>query len=356
MRAAILRQGQIVVDEIDEPKPKPLHSIVRTIACGICGSDLHFVHHGGRLIELAAQGSAPRLATTPAETVPRLDVNKDIVMGHEFVGEVVEHGAGSTGPAVGSLVVSMPVVFSSMPPGADTAVGVGYSNVVNGGYAEYLQLFAPLLLQVPNGLPAHQAALTEPMAVGVHAVVKSNIVPGESAVVHGCGPVGLAVIAALKLAGIETIVAADFSPARRALATLMGAHVVTDPSVQDVIDVWHSTAGTTTLVQFEAIGVPGILNRAMMRAPKGSRILVVGVCMESDTITPIWGINKELNLQFVLGYTPQEFAETLNHLAEGRIDGTQLITGTVGLDGVAQAFRDLANPGSHVKILVEPGR
>ena len=108
------------------------------------------------------------------------------------------------------------------------------------------------------------------------------------------------------------------------------------------------------LVQFEAIGVPGILNDIMRRAPRGSRITVVGVCMEADSIQPIFGINKELQLQFVLGYTADEFAATLGHLAEGRIDGAPLITGRVGLDGVAQAFLDLANPDRHAKILVMP--
>jgi threonine dehydrogenase-like Zn-dependent dehydrogenase len=344
VKAAVLRQGQIVVDDWADPKPIALHTVVKTIACGICGSDLHFVHHGGRMIELSAQAGGRG----------GLDFTRDIVMGHEFVGEVVEHGPGATGPTAGTLVVSMPVVFPQMPPSAETAVGVGYSNDFNGGYAEYLQLFAPLLLPVPNGLPARHAALTEPMAVGLHAVAKANVVDGDSAVVHGCGPVGLAVIAALRLRGVDTIIAADFSPARRALAAQLGAHVVVDPTTEDVMDAWQREAKARPLVQFDAIGIPGILNRAMMRAPKGSRIVVVGVCMEPDTITPIWGINKELNLQFVLGYTPDEFATTLGHLAEGRIDGAPLITGTVGLDGVAQAFRDLADPEQHVKILVEP--
>jgi threonine dehydrogenase-like Zn-dependent dehydrogenase len=344
MRAAVLRHGQIVVDDVADVAPPSLHSLVKTIACGICGSDLHFVHHGARMVELSAQAGGRS----------KLDTSQDIVMGHEFVGEVVEHGPNTTGPAPGTIVVAMPVVFPEMPPSAETAAGVGYSNEYNGGYAEFMRLFTPLLLPVPNGLPAHHAALTEPMAVGLHAVAKANLVDGDTAVVHGCGPVGLAVIAALRLRGVETIMAADFSPTRRALAAIMGAHIVADPSIDDVMDVWMRNASGRPLVQFDAIGVPGVLNRAMMRAPKGSRIVVVGVCMEPDTITPIWGINKELNLQFVLGYTPEEFAATLGHLAEGRIDGAPLITGTVGLDGVADAFAALANPGQHVKILVEP--
>jgi threonine dehydrogenase-like Zn-dependent dehydrogenase len=322
-----------------------MHSLVRVVACGICGSDLHFVHHGEAMVDLSAEAGGRRT----------LDFRRDIIMGHEFVAEVLEHGPDTTGPAPGTRVVSMPIVFPVLPPIPENAASTAYSNDFNGGYAELMQLFTPLMISIPNGLNPLHAALTEPMAVGIHAVAKSGIIPGDTAVVHGCGPVGLAVIAALRLVGIQTIIAADFSPARRALAAQMGAHIVTDPATEDVMDVWQREASATaTLVQFDAIGVPGSLNRAMKRAPKASRILVVGVCMQPDAITPIWGINKELNIQFVLAYTGEEFAQALHHLAEGRIDGGPMITGTVGLDGVPQAFLDLANPERHVKIMVTP--
>jgi threonine dehydrogenase-like Zn-dependent dehydrogenase len=92
----------------------------------------------------------------------------------------------------------------------------------------------------------------------------------------------------------------------------------------------------------------------MVAAPRGTRIVVVGVCMEPDTIHPLIGIGKELNLQFVLGYTPEEFAATLGHIAEGAIPAAPLITGTVGIDGVAGAFEALGSPERHAKILVKP--
>ena len=84
------------------------------------------------------------------------------------------------------------------------------------------------------------------------------------------------------------------------------------------------------------------------------RILVVGVCMENDAILPIIGINKELAIQFVLGYTPEEFNRTLGYIASGSIDVAPLITGEVGIAGVPDAFRTLASPDAHAKILVEP--
>ena len=94
----------------------------------------------------------------------------------------------------------------------------------------------------------------------------------------------------------------------------------------------------------------------MRHAPRGARIVVAGVCMELDQIRPMYGINKELSVQFVLGYTPEEFAGTLRAIADGKIEVEPLVTGRVGIDGVADAFRTLRDPEAHAKILVEPGR
>jgi threonine dehydrogenase-like Zn-dependent dehydrogenase len=149
-------------------------------------------------------------------------------------------------------------------------------------------------------------------------------------------------------------VAADFSPARRAIATAMGATEVVDPAAEPPFEAWQRAGGGKTLVAFEAIGVPGIINAVLKDAPMGTRLLVVGVCMEHDTINPFFGISKELNIQFALAYDLMEFNESLRAIAEGDIDVTPMITGEVPLDGVAQAFDDLANPDAHCKILVTP--
>jgi threonine dehydrogenase-like Zn-dependent dehydrogenase len=166
--------------------------------------------------------------------------------------------------------------------------------------------------------------------------------------------VGLAVIAALRLRGVDPIVAADFSSRRRELATALGAHAVIDPAASRPIDGWREAAGTRPLVVFECVGVPGVIAQIMESAPRDTRIVVVGVCMEPDTIQPLRGISKELSLQFVLGYTADEFAATLRHIADGAIPVAPLITGTVGLDGVDAAFKELGSPERHAKILVTP--
>lgn len=170
----------------------------------------------------------------------------------------------------------------------------------------------------------------------------------------GCGPVGLAVIAALAAKDIEPIVASDYSPARRGLAAAMGAHAVADPATDDPFETWASEGRGRELVVFEAVGVPGMIDGALRDAPPRTRITVVGVCMERDVITPFWAIGKELDLSFALAYDPNEFTESLRLIAEGEIDVSPLVTGEVDLDGVPAAFDALADPDEHCKILVIP--
>jgi threonine dehydrogenase-like Zn-dependent dehydrogenase len=107
-------------------------------------------------------------------------------------------------------------------------------------------------------------------------------------------------------------------------------------------------------VVFECVGVPGMIDALVGQAPLRSRVIVVGVCMEPDTIRPAVAIGKEIDLRFVFGYDPAEFHQTLQWLASGRVDPTPLVTGTVGLDGVAGAFEDLAAADRHAKILIRP--
>src|SRR5690348_4382015 len=216
MRAAIFRGGEIVVDTMPEPVPGAGQVLVRTLACGICGSDLHARKHAHRMVEMARHfpGRKP------------MDLSRDVVFGHEFCCEVLDFGPATQRKLkAGTRVCSLPALLTPTGP-----QGIGYSNDNVGGYAEQMLLSEPLLLEVPNGLAAEHAALTEPLAVGVHAVAKANIRGNEIPLVIGCGPVGLAVIVALRMKGLSPIIAADYSPARRALAVKLGADIVVDPA------------------------------------------------------------------------------------------------------------------------------
>lgn len=337
MRAAVLRDGRMVYrDDVPDPIPETGQVLVGVRACGICGSDLHFAAHGAQVLEMTDRVAGGSGAM-------HVDLDHDIFMGHEFSAEILEAGPDTETHPPGRLVTSLPVLLSAK--GVEPIV---YSNSTVGGYAERMLLSAPLLLPIPNGLDFKHAALTEPMAVGLHAVNKSNVAPGETALVLGCGPIGIAIIAALRAKGVETIVASDFSPKRRELATAMGAHQTLDPAQGSPFDA------VKPAVVFEAVGVPGIIDDVLLRARPGTRLVVAGVCMQPDTVHPFFAIAKEINVQFVLAYTPEEFGDSLRALAEGDIDVSPLITGEVGLDEVGTAFDDLADPERHCKILVTP--
>ena len=337
MRAAVLRDSRMVYrDDVPEPVPGPGQVLVAVRACGICGSDLHFAAHGAEVLAMSGR-------VTAGAGGMDIDLSHDIFMGHEFSAEVLEAGPDTETHPTGTPVTSLPVLLSAK--GFDPIV---FSNSTVGGYAERMLLSAPLLLPIPNGLDLRHAALTEPMSVGLHAVNKSNIGSGETALVLGCGPIGTAIIAALSARGVETIVASDFSPKRRELATAMGAHQTLDPAQGSPFD------SVKAAVVFEAVGVPGIIDDVLLRARHGTRLVVAGVCMQPDTVHPFFAIAKEINVQFSLAQTPDEFAATLRALAEGEIDVTPLITGEVGLDGVGEAFDGLADPERHCKILVTP--
>ena len=338
MRAALMEKGRIWVDDVPDPVPLAGELLVKSRACGICGSDLHAARYTEEFVETSREAGGAFKLTTYAP----------VVLGHEFCAEVVDRGPDT--PATfkpGDLVCSIP----GLP--RDQVLGVGYSEEAPGGFGEYMVLSAALTIAVPGGTPIEHAALTEPMAVGLHAVNKAELTGREAALVIGCGPVGLAVLISLKQRGIGPIIAADFSPTRRRLAEQLGADVCVDPNEQSAYD--HADLKRPKdVVIFECVGVPGMLDQVFLAAPRNARIIVVGVCLQMDHARPLIAINKELSVQYVLGYNLEEFAETLRLIADGKYDVAPLITGRVPLEGVASAFDELADPERHAKILVEP--
>ena len=337
MKAALMQGGRLWIDDVPEPRPGAGEVLVATKACGICGSDLHAVQHTAAFIQTSREVGGGFKLTTDAP----------VVLGHEFCAEIVAFGPDTKKTLrEGDLVCSMPVLLRP------EMVGLGYSDIAPGGFAEYMVLTEALIQVVPNGLPAETAALTEPMAVGLHAVNKANLSTEDQVLVVGCGPVGLAIIAVLSMRGYS-VVASDFSPGRRALAEQLGASLTLDPAVTDPLEAqpWPQDGH---MVIFECVGVKGMLDQLFSKAPKNSRIVVVGVCLETDTSRPLIAINKELSLQFVLGYTVQEFSETLLLLGEGELNVSNLVTDKVPLAQVSDAFQRLGDPRTDGKIIVIP--
>ncbi|MDR3415916.1 MAG: zinc-binding dehydrogenase [Nevskia sp.] len=378
MKAVICRNAALSVVDRPEPVPGKGQVVLGVLRCGICGSDLHARHHCDYMDELMTKSGFQSLMRSEDE----------VVFGHEFCGEVLEYGPGCARKVrTGSRVCALPI--RRQPGGVDL---IGLSKRSPGAYAERVVVEESMMLPVPNGLSAELAALTEPMAVAWHAIRRGEVAKGDVAVVIGCGPVGLAVICLLRTLGVKAIVASDFSPGRRALAQRCGADVVVDPGrespyagarkygfiagLPDALELavktkeqlgrlplpwwkmWRLAERLGLLpkkpVVFECVGAPGVLQSILEGAPLFSRVVVVGVCMQSDRIEPVLAINKELDLRFVLGYTPLEFHDTLRMIAEGRVDCAPLITGVVGLAGVDNAFTALGDAERHAKIQVDP--
>ncbi len=368
--------------EREEPVPGQGQLLVDVTRCGICGSDLHARHHADTVADVAEEFGYRGLMRSGHE----------VVFGHEFCGVVVDHGPKTRRKIkTGTPVVAVP--FLRAPDGSVHPTGL--SPHAPGAYAERMLVEQSLAMPVPNGLPSELAALTEPMAVAYHAVRRGEVGKKTVAIVIGCGPIGLAVICMLKAQGVRHVVASDFSASRRALATRCGADLVVDPAAEspygdldrhgyllrapDLFELavggmeklrrlplpWEpvyraaeaiGAAKPRGPVVFECVGVPGVIDQIVAAAPMATRVVVVGVCMEGDRLRPAMAINKEIDLRFVIGYTPIEYRDTLHLLAEGKVDPAPLVTGTVGLDGVDDAFAALGDAELHAKILIDPKR
>ncbi len=382
MRAVVCHQAELTVEDLPDLTPTRGQVLLDVERCGICGSDLHArTHCDETAADVAELGYDDFMRSTDK-----------VVMGHEFVGTVADYGPRTRRSwPVGTRVVSLPVLRT------DRGVHLtGLTAQASGGYAEQVLVDAAMTMRVPDGVDADAAALTEPMAVALHAVRRGQVGAKDTAVVIGCGPIGLAVIAMLKATGVRHVIASDFSPGRRALAEKMGADVVVDPAQDspwasfaesrrylteaialaelglDAMDKLRAVpllpwahvmraadkVGATPRgpVVFECVGVPGMIEHVVANAPLLTRVVVVGVCMGQDSFRPSMAINKEIDLRFVFAYDPSEFHQTLQWIASGKVDVRPLVTGTVGLDGVAGAFADLADPERHAKILVDPSR
>lgn len=378
MKAVVCQDAQLEVRDIPEVAPAHNQVLLKVLRCGICGSDLHVRHHCDHMGTI--------MARTGYMNFPKAD--EPLVFGHEFCGEVLEHGPKTDRSVkTGTRVCVMPV----MRKGSEIDM-LGLSARTPGAYAERVLVDASMMMPIPNGLSSDLAALTEPLAVALHAVNRSEIGKKNVAIVIGCGPVGLAVICMLKARGVKTVVASDFSSGRRVLALQSGADVVINPAEVSPFDSWEQygfLGGLPQLLElavgtreklgklpvpwwhswrlaeklglqpkrpviFECVGVPGVLQNIIDGAPLFSRIMVVGVCMQIDKIEPAMGNNKELDMRFTMGYSPLEYRDTLHMIAEGQVQCSHLVTGVVGLNGVENAFQALRDPDLHAKILIDP--
>jgi threonine dehydrogenase-like Zn-dependent dehydrogenase len=341
VKAAVAVHGQLVYEEVLDPTPRVGQVLVAPLGTGICGSDL-------RSLEATA-------SVEPSSEGP-------LIPGHEFCAEIVELGPrvdrdiAARWP-VGSLVCANPFTGNGWEL-------VGATPARSGALAELMVLDLGQLLRVPEGLTPARAALTEPLAVALHAVnTATDRSPGGPFVIVGCGPIGLATLVVLRSQGRGPVVASDPSPERRELAASLGADLVVDPTVRSPFDALaelgfepqpashHLVGRPSRPVVFECVGRPGVLQQLIEQAPTHSHLVVAGVSHEPETFVPILGVIKEIAIDFVLAYRPDELAQSLAGLADGTIDADALVTATFEL-GRAQDAVDALRRAEQGKVLI----
>jgi (R,R)-butanediol dehydrogenase/meso-butanediol dehydrogenase/diacetyl reductase len=328
MRALVVRaEGGLAVENVPDPVPGEGQLVLRVAACGICGSDLH----------MHAKGLLP----------------PGTVMGHEFSGEVAESAHGFR---AGERVCALPMLSCGhcrrCRSGlgayceAQRALGLG---AAPGAFAEYVAVAAHETLRLPAEIGADAGALVEPLAVALHAVRVARVRAGDSCLVLGAGPIGLGALIWARYFGAREIVVCERSAGRRALAERLGAGAAVAPEQLDELLAERLPGGAGVVI--EAIGAPGMIERALGAVSFRGRVAVAGVCLGTDTIRPLPSLLREATLHFVLAYEKDDFQFTVDALARGRVDALPMVTRRCGLEEIPAAFAELGGSGEHGKVL-----
>jgi 2-desacetyl-2-hydroxyethyl bacteriochlorophyllide A dehydrogenase len=336
MKAAVFkRKDEMAVIDVPDPTAGAGEVVLKVHNCGICGSDLHAVQYG-------------------------LGMQMDTVMGHEFCGEIHAVGDGVDGYQLGERVTSLPYMAcgecawcrrdDAMHCSRLRSLGLGQ---LPGAYAEFVACSAASLLKLPLNVSSRAGALVEPLSVGLHGVNHASIEPGMGVVVMGAGPIGLSTLIWAKAKGASAVVVSELAPGRTEVAMKLGASAVVNPTESDPADAVKSITGRAPEVVFECIGVKSTLGAAIGMVGRHGQVVVIGVCMESDSIYPLSCVMKEVQINFALAYTRGEFQETIDALANGTVNATPMITDVINVDQVPEMFLALKRPGTRAKVMVE---
>ncbi|TGV19831.1 alcohol dehydrogenase [Pseudoalteromonas sp. MEBiC 03607] len=342
MNSVAMQNGKLHVKQIDIPTPGPGQVLVKSLACGICGSDIHITRHTSDVFDIYKNLGI--MANDAGD-------DQEVLLGHEYAAEIVSYGPNTKGElAKGTRVTSVPILLSA------GGAGVGVTPGLYGAYSEYFIVDEALLLPIPDAVPSEAAAITEPLAVGLHAVNRAQMSNDDIAIVVGCGPIGLAAIAALRLQGVKHIIASDPQESKKHVALEFGATEYVNPTLDDEAAKAAALADNNKVVIFECAGVSRLLNDYILRAPAKAKIVVTGVHTAPLNVNFAYATVKELDLIFSYYYQPEEFAQSLENIASGKIAWQKMRTGKVGIDGVQGAFDTLFKPNDHIKIIIEPWR
>lgn len=338
MRAVVLRHNELEVRETADPVPGPGELLIKPLSAAICASDVHYMDH---------PNSAERFVW---------DADRDTVMGHEFIGEVVGHGPGCSEEfPVGSRVTSMPILIRA---GVEPLV-IGHHPDAPGAFGELMIVSEIMSRPVPDGVPNDAVALVDAFAVGEFYVRCSGVGPGDLPLVIGAGAIGLSAVAALKARGVGPIVVADFSADRLAYAATFGADVLVNPADRNPYDVYretfHANHIQTPQVIFECAGANGLLQQVVDSCEFMARVYAAGGWYDAGTIDCTAATHKGMTMQFGGGPLPQDWYGTLDAVADGRLDPLPSIGRTIGLDDVPDAIDQVRRSQGPPRVVVHPG-
>jgi threonine dehydrogenase-like Zn-dependent dehydrogenase len=324
--------GEIRLDEVDVPAPGPRDAVVRVQACGICGSDLGYVQLGGV--------AGPRPEPT--------------ALGHEFSAVIERVGAEVRSFRPGQRVVVNPLAGGNIGNGGEAgafAPEVLVADVDNGR----------ALFPIPDALPFDRAALAEPLGVGMQAVNRAELSPGDKVAIFGAGPIGLMALATLRYRGFEDVAISDLSDARLAIARKLGASRTLNPERDDVWSALRELHGSDLFMDvlptlgtdafIEASGAPGVIPGLLVQAKAGARISVVALHRQPQEIDFMWVMAKQLSIHGSMAY-PEDYGEMVRMLSE--VDLSPVITHHFPLDAVEEAFDVARDPTVAGKVIVEP--
>ena len=344
MRAVVLRGGRLEVREAPDPVPGPGELLLRTLSTAICASDVHFMDDHHRIPEGGPAGMV-------------YDEDRDIVLGHEFVGEVVAHGPDCTDAfPIGTRVTAMPILL------VDGGIGgtkvIGQHPDAQGSFGELLVVNEMMARAVIGDVSNDAVALVDAFAVGEFYVRSSAIGDGEVAIVIGAGAIGLSAVAALASRGVDPIVVSDFNPERRELAGQFGAHILVDPSEQSPFEVFREIQRERWIakpaVVFECVGAAGLIAQIIDACDMWTRIFAAGGWYTGDAIDCTAATHKGVTIQFGGGPHPEDWYGTLDAIAEGRLDPLPSVGEIIGLAGVPDALERTRRSEGPPRIIVHP--
>lgn len=326
MKALVLEEYmKLVYREVPDPVPGPGEVLVRVKAVGICGSDIH-----------GMDGSSGR-------RIPPL------IMGHEAAGTVEEAGAGVREWKQGDRVTFDSTVYDpedwysrrGLYNLSDNRKVLGVSTPdfkLDGAYAEYVAIPRHILCRIPDGVSFTQAAMTEPVAVALHAVNLSEPDPEDTAVVVGSGMIGLFLIQLLRIRGVASIIAVDIDPGRLETALGLGADHAVNPEKEDAGRIVRSITGNRGADKgFEAVGTSGSVGTAIDCIRKGASLTLVGNITPRIEIPLQAVVSMQLRLQGSCAING-EFPEVLRLMDEGRINTAALLSAEAPLSEGAEWF------------------